>query len=65
MTSIPAAPRDLDPTLYDLDEDTVAFFKELTGFDDSEDLKKHILEVQAAAYEEYPYPCIFGFGFAK
>lgn len=37
----------LDPSLYEVDHD---FFSALTGITDPEELKKHILKVQAEAY---------------
>lgn len=50
------SPRDfivmpLDPSLYKLEEDEAAFFKQATGIPDDEELKQHILRVQAEAYE--------------
>ena len=53
-TNVP--PRDfmimpLDPSLYKLEEDEAAFFKQATGIQDDEELKQHILRVQAEAYE--------------
>jgi hypothetical protein len=45
--SIPAA----DTSLYSLTSEEAAFFKAQTGIDDDEDLKRHILEVQAKAYK--------------
>jgi hypothetical protein len=41
----------LDTSLYSLSTEEAAFFKAQTGIDDDEDLKKHILDVQAKAYE--------------
>ena len=41
----------LDPNLYKLEEDEAAFFKQATGIPDDEELKQHILRVQAEAYE--------------
>lgn len=53
-TNVP--PRDflvlpLDPSLYKLEEDEAAFFKQATGIPDDELLKQHILRVQVEAYE--------------
>ncbi|KAI0726728.1 hypothetical protein C8Q72DRAFT_497689 [Fomitopsis betulina] len=67
-TNVP--PRDflvlpLDPSLYKLEEDEAAFFKQATGIPDDELLKQHILRVQVEAYEVYPYPCIRRFGFTS
>lgn len=41
----------LDESLYKLDEEGFAFMKTQTGIDDEQELKKHILAVQAEAYE--------------
>jgi thermostable 8-oxoguanine DNA glycosylase len=41
----------VDTSLYSLSSKEAAFFKAQIGFDDDEDLKRHILEVQAKAYE--------------
>jgi hypothetical protein len=41
----------VDTSFYSLSTEEAAFFKAQTGIDDDEDLKKHILEVQAKAYE--------------
>jgi len=48
-----------------LDPETERFFKAETGIQDSEELRKHIIEVQGEAYRVFPYPCIRGFRFAK
>jgi len=40
-----------DPSLYCVTPDEAVFFKTQTGIDDDEDLKRHVLEVQAKAYE--------------
>ncbi|KIL67227.1 hypothetical protein M378DRAFT_73824 [Amanita muscaria Koide BX008] len=58
-------PPPLDESLYSLDEDELAFFKSETGINDEGELKKHILTVQARAYEVFPYPCIGLFLFTK
>ncbi|KZT70706.1 hypothetical protein DAEQUDRAFT_764289 [Daedalea quercina L-15889] len=55
----------LDPSMYKLDEDEAAFFKQQAGINSDEELKQHILRVQAEAYEVYPYPCIRRFGFKE
>ncbi|KIK80486.1 hypothetical protein PAXRUDRAFT_833496 [Paxillus rubicundulus Ve08.2h10] len=39
------------------------FFKQQTGITDDDELKKHILAVQAEAYKVAPYPTIMGFSF--
>lgn len=41
----------LDESLYSLTEEERSFFKEQTGIPDDEELKAHILRVQAEAYE--------------
>ncbi|KAG2154062.1 hypothetical protein DEU56DRAFT_436109 [Suillus clintonianus] len=53
----------VDTSLYKLSPEEYVFFKAQIGIDDDEDLKKHILEIQAKAYEIAPYPCIHGFAF--
>ena len=40
----------LNPELYAPAENEKAFFKELTKIQDDEELRKHILDVQAKAY---------------
>ncbi|KAG2079285.1 hypothetical protein BDR04DRAFT_1086505 [Suillus decipiens] len=60
------APRPtLDTSLYNLSSKQAEFFKAQTGIDGDEDLKKHILEVQAKAYKVAPYPCIHAFFFLR
>jgi hypothetical protein len=41
----------VDASLYKLTSEEAAFFKAQIGIDDDEDLKRHILEVQAKAYK--------------
>lgn len=41
----------LDESLYSLTEEGRAFFKQQTGIPDDDELKAHILRVQAEAYE--------------
>ncbi|KAG6899164.1 hypothetical protein C0993_012724 [Termitomyces sp. T159_Od127] len=41
----------LDPTLYSLDANELAFFQEKTGIHDEQELKQHIIAVQEKAYE--------------
>ncbi|KAI0066443.1 hypothetical protein BV25DRAFT_1820389 [Artomyces pyxidatus] len=55
----------IDESLYGLGEEESAFFKEQTGIQDDEELKKHLLQAQADAYAIYPYPCIRLFSFTK
>ncbi|KAG2153710.1 uncharacterized protein EDB93DRAFT_1239663 [Suillus bovinus] len=54
-----------DTSLYSLSSEQAEFFKAQTGIDDDEDLKRHILEVQAKAYKVAPYPCIRSFVFLR
>ncbi|KAH9481460.1 Methyltransferase adrK [Psilocybe cubensis] len=61
----PATRPSLDPSRYSLEEDERQFFALLTGINDEEELKKHILAVQEKAYQVYGYPCIRRFSFAK
>ncbi|TFK65873.1 hypothetical protein BDN72DRAFT_800730 [Pluteus cervinus] len=53
----------LDAGLYALNENQTAFFKELTGIKDDEELKNHIIGIQHKAYEVFAYPCIRRFTF--
>ena len=46
----------LDPTLLNLKEDETAFFESLTGIQDEEGLKKHIIHVQEKAYQARSQP---------
>ncbi|KAG1821674.1 uncharacterized protein BJ212DRAFT_914119 [Suillus subaureus] len=55
----------VDTSFYNLSPAQAAFFKTQTGIDDDEDLKRHILEVQAKAYKVAPYPCIHVFNFLR
>ncbi|KAF8962730.1 hypothetical protein BDZ97DRAFT_2020498 [Flammula alnicola] len=55
----------LDTSFYSLDADELAFFQHLTGIADEEQLKAHIIGVQAKAYEIYGYNCIRRFAFVK
>ncbi|KAF9439617.1 hypothetical protein P691DRAFT_769288 [Macrolepiota fuliginosa MF-IS2] len=65
LNSVNTGPLPLDSALYDLDKGQQTFFKQITGIVGSEDLKQHIMSVQAKAYELFPYPCIWHFTFAK
>lgn len=40
----------LDPNLYGLDPDALEFFQQQTGITEEDDLKHHILAVQAKAF---------------
>ncbi|KAF8558297.1 hypothetical protein OG21DRAFT_1595447 [Imleria badia] len=55
----------LDPSLYALGTESLAFFKSTTGIHDDDELKEHILNVQAQAYAVAPYPCIRSFNFTR
>jgi len=57
--------RALDERFYDLTDQERAFFKQQTGIQDDDELKTHILQVQAEAYKVHPYPCIRRFHFVK
>ena len=50
VNSMLSAPK-LDPNLYELNEEQSKFYKQLTGIDDDEEMKQHILAVQREAYE--------------
>ena len=41
----------LDERLYDLTEEERTFFKQQTGIESDDELKAHLLQVQAEAYE--------------
>jgi hypothetical protein len=41
----------LDERLYDLTDDERSFFKQQTGIQDDDELKVHILQLQAEAYK--------------
>ncbi|TFY76056.1 hypothetical protein EWM64_g7955 [Hericium alpestre] len=53
----------LDADKYGLDDEESAFFKKEMGITDDEQLKQHIIAVQAEAFSIYPYPCIRRFAF--
>ncbi|KAF8124084.1 hypothetical protein EV363DRAFT_1178416 [Boletus edulis] len=55
----------LDPNLYELDAESLTFFKSVTGIHDEDELKEHVLDVQRQAYGVVPYPCIRGFSFTR
>ncbi|KAI0752414.1 hypothetical protein C8Q80DRAFT_1334865 [Daedaleopsis nitida] len=48
-----------------LNDEERAFFKATTKIEDDAELEQHILSIQAAAYEIFPYPCIRIFGFTR
>jgi hypothetical protein len=41
----------LDESLYSLGEEQAMFFKQQTGIQDDDELKRHVLEVQREAYD--------------
>ena len=43
-------PTELDPSFLSLDSEELTFFSDWTGIKDEEELKKHIISVQAKAY---------------
>ncbi|KAI0662437.1 hypothetical protein C8Q70DRAFT_908972 [Cubamyces menziesii] len=53
----------IDVTKYSLKGEELEFMQTQTGIKDEEELKKHILAVQAEAYSVFPYPCIRRFAF--
>ncbi|KAF9524848.1 hypothetical protein CPB83DRAFT_577582 [Crepidotus variabilis] len=55
----------LDPSLYSLQGEELAFIQKFTGINGEDELKNHIIEVQSKAYAKCGYPCIRGFGFLK
>ncbi|KAI6099303.1 hypothetical protein EDD16DRAFT_1497747 [Pisolithus croceorrhizus] len=55
----------LDPGVYSLTPDEAKFFKAVTGIDDDEKLRAHILLTQEKAYKVAPYPCIYCFTFVR
>lgn len=65
MLSIPAdrnvKPPPLDNRLYIIGDVELAFFKEKIGITDEEELKQHILTVQAKAYKVNQHELILGY----
>ncbi|KAI0666276.1 hypothetical protein C8Q78DRAFT_1083215 [Trametes maxima] len=55
----------LDEKLYSLKGDALRSMQAQTGIEDEEQLKKHILLVQAEAYTVVPFPCIRRFAFIE
>jgi hypothetical protein len=43
----------LDERLYDLTDEERSFFKQQTGMQDDDELKAHIVQVQAEAYKVF------------
>ena len=46
----PGWDKPLDPSIYDPDDEEIAFMKATTGIQNDEELKKHIFAVQAKAF---------------
>ena len=59
----------LDESLYPIkseeDLELLRFLQNQIGIQDEEELKQHVLRVQAKAYDIYGYPCIRGFSFLR
>ncbi|KAI9444696.1 hypothetical protein H4582DRAFT_2179306 [Lactarius indigo] len=55
----------LNEGLYRLDSAEITFLKQQIGIDDDDELKTHLLAIQAEAYKVYPYPCIRIFSWAR
>ncbi|KAH9891082.1 hypothetical protein C8Q73DRAFT_702819 [Cubamyces lactineus] len=55
----------LDEGKYSPDRKQLDFLMAQTGITDEEELKKHVLEVQAEAYKVFPYTCIRRFVFIR
>ncbi|KIJ16048.1 hypothetical protein PAXINDRAFT_113810 [Paxillus involutus ATCC 200175] len=53
----------LQERYYKITPEQSEFFKQQTGIIDDDELKKHILAVQAEAYKVAPYPSIMAFSF--
>ncbi|KAI9059639.1 hypothetical protein FKP32DRAFT_1596195 [Trametes sanguinea] len=51
--------------MYMIGADELEFMRDQTGITDEDELKDHILRLQAEAYAVYPYPCIRRFGFVR
>ena len=48
------SPRELDDSLYKMEEQALEFFRAQTGIEDADELKRHVLAVQAEAYAVRP-----------
>ncbi|KAA1474308.1 hypothetical protein DENSPDRAFT_323417 [Dentipellis sp. KUC8613] len=55
----------LDEKLFSLSVEEKETFRALTGIEDEQELKAHILSVQAKAYAVHAYPCIRYFEFLR
>ncbi|KAL4080809.1 hypothetical protein J3A83DRAFT_71869 [Scleroderma citrinum] len=56
-----------DPSAYDtlVDSETREWMKLITGIQDDDELKNHIVDVQAKAFAIAPYPCITTLNFIR
>jgi hypothetical protein len=52
----------LDGRLYDLTEEERTFFKQQTGIQGDDELKAHLFQVQAEAYEVCSHPALLSTG---
>ncbi|KAJ6537692.1 hypothetical protein B0H19DRAFT_1213596 [Mycena capillaripes] len=50
---------------YVLQPEELSFLKKETGIHDDDELKAHVMAMQKAALEVYPYPCIRRLGFIR
>lgn len=59
----------LDESLYPVksgeDPELFQFLQKEIGIQDEEELRQHVLRVQAKAYDHYGYPCIRHFAFLR
>ncbi|GJJ09838.1 hypothetical protein Clacol_004062 [Clathrus columnatus] len=62
--SLPPAPLPLDDE-YNISSEESTSLKRVIRIQDDNELKEHLLSVQAEAYAVYPYACIRRFDFAK
>lgn len=58
-------PHESNGTLLVLDSETEAFFKAETRIQGTQELRKHIIEVQEEAHKICPYFCVRGFTFVR
>ncbi len=54
----------LDEGLYRLESAEITFFKQQTGIDDDDELKTHLLSIQAEAYEVTLFLFLFTWPFS-
>ncbi|KAI0666275.1 hypothetical protein C8Q78DRAFT_1083214 [Trametes maxima] len=55
----------LDASLYSLQDAELKFMQTETRIDDEEELRDHVMQIQAEAYAVFPFPCIRRFAFLK